>query len=131
MILRRITVDRYGCFGTADFEFRRGLNLICGGNETGKSLLLMALPATIVGLEHGMRLRRWGDSLSCRATLLFEGSDRAVRLTRELEDNLVRLEERGAEGQWRETFAGRVPPSGKSPEQLVYAEHLRRLFGVA
>ncbi len=131
MILRRITVERYGCFGSGEFEFRRGLNLICGGNETGKSLLLATLPAVVLGVEHGMRLRSWGDSLSCRASLLFEASGRAVRLSRELESNLVRLEEQGADGQWREGFAGRVPPGGKTPDHQQYFDHLERLFGVA
>jgi len=129
MILRRISLERYGCFGTGEFEFRRGLNLVCGNNESGKSLLLSALSAVIVGTEHGARLRSWGDSLSCRATLHFVDGDRGVRLTRELESNLVRLEEGGADGPWRESFSGRVAPGGGSPDHDRYYGHLQRLFG--
>lgn len=131
MILRRVTLEHYGCFGSGEFEFRRGLNLVSGGNETGKSLLLSVVPAVMFGVEHGMRLRSWGDSLSCRATLLFETADRSLRLTRELENNLVRIEERDKSGQWHECFAGRVLPGGNSPERGRYVELLRRLLGMA
>lgn len=129
MILRRITLERYGCFGAGEFEFRRGLNLVCGNNEAGKSLLLAVLPAVMLGTEHGARLRSWGDSLSCKAALLFVDGDRSVRLTRELENNLVRLEEGSADGQWRECFSGRVPPHGSSVDHDRYYDHLQRLFG--
>lgn len=130
MILRRITFERYGCFGSAEFEFRRGMNLISGGNESGKSLLLAALPATLFGVEHGSRLRSWGETLNCRATLLFEGDHGGVRLTRDLENNLVRLEESAADGSWRECFAGKVPPVAETPERVEYFEHLERLFAL-
>lgn len=128
MILRRVTLERYACFGTAAFEFRRGMNLVNGGNDSGKSLLLAALPAAFLGVEHGSRLRSWGDSLSCRVTLHFEGGEGAVRLQRDLESNQVRLEESGADGVWRETFAAAVSPAGTSPEHRDYLCHLERIF---
>lgn len=131
MILRRISVERYGCFDTAEFEFRRGLNLIHGGNESGKSLLLAALPAALLGVEHGARLRTWGDSLSCRVTLHFEGTDGGVRVARDLESNRVRIEEGTDAGPWRETFAGTVVPGAAHPECAAYRGHLHRLFGIA
>ena len=130
MILRRISVERYGCFGTAEFEFRRGLNLISGSNDSGKSLLLKVLPAVLLGVQHGARLRTWGDSLSCRATLLFEDGERQVRIQRDLENDLVRLEERRGDEKWRERFCAPVPLGGASPPRLEYFTHLRRLFGV-
>lgn len=130
MILRRISFERFGCFGSADFEFRRGMNLIGGGNESGKSLLLTALPAAVFGVEHGSRLRSWGETLNCRVTLLFEGSEGRVRLSRDLENNLVRLEEGGLKGDWRESFAGKVPPAKASPERDEYFGCLMRLFSV-
>lgn len=130
MILRRVTFERYGCFGSAEFEFRRGMNLISGGNESGKSLLLAALPAALFGVEHGSRLRSWGDTLNCRVSLLFEGGHGDVRLTRDLESNLVRLEESGANGSWHECFTGKVPPTAATPERVEYLEHLERLFAV-
>ncbi|NJC89070.1 MAG: hypothetical protein FIB02_11175, partial [Desulfuromonas sp.] len=130
MILRRITVERYGCFGSSEFEFRRGMNLISGGNESGKSLLLGALPAALLGVEHGSRLRSWGDTLNCRVTLLFEGGKDGVRLSRDLESNLVRLEEGGTGGSWRECFSGRVSPAAATPERAEYLRHLERLFSI-
>lgn len=130
MILRRISVEHYGCFGTAEFEFRRGLNLISGCNDSGKSLLLKALPAVLLGVPHGERLRSWGDSLSCRGTLLFEEGERQVRIQRDLENDLVRLEERRGEDKWQERFCGPVPLSGAAPPRQEYFAHLRRLFGV-
>ncbi len=130
MILRRVSVERYGCFGTSDFEFRRGLNLISGSNDSGKSLLLKVLPAVLLGVPHGVRLRSWGDSLSCRGTLLFEEGVRQVRIQRDLESDLVRLEERSGDGKWQERFCGPVPAGGASPPRQQYFSHLRRLFGV-
>ncbi len=131
MILRRISLERYGCFGSGEFDVRRGFNLVFGGNETGKTLLLTLLPAVILGIEHGVRLRSWGDSLSCRAALLFESDGYGVRLTRELENDLVRLEERSAEGRWQECFSGKVPPGGTTSEQQRYHDHLQRIFGIS
>jgi hypothetical protein len=130
MILRRVSFERFSCFGTADVEFRRGMNLICGGNEAGKSQLLAALPAALFGVEHGARLRSWGDTLNCRVTLLFEGGEGGVRLTRDLESNLVRLEESGADGSWRECFAGKVLPAAETSERNEYLGHLERLFSI-
>lgn len=130
MILRRITLERYGCFGSAEFELRRGMNLISGGNESGKSLLLAALPAALLGVEHGSRLRSWGDTLNCRVTLLFEGGEGGVRLARDLESNLVRLEEGNPDGSWRECFAGKVSPVAETPERGDYLGHLERLFSI-
>jgi len=128
MMLRRITLERYGCFGAAEFEFRRGMNLIRGGNDSGKTLLLNALPAALCGVEHGSRLRSWGELLSCRVTLLFEGSEHAVRLTRDLESNLVRLEERGTDSNWQQCFAGIVPSGAGAPDRIAYFSQLSRLF---
>lgn len=122
MILRRVVLERYGCFGSAEFEFRRGMNLISGANEAGKSLLLSALSAGLLGVEHGSRLRSWGDSLSCRVTLLFDKAAGSMRLTRDLESNLVRIEERGDEGPWRETFAGILPPADDNSDKTIFSD---------
>jgi hypothetical protein len=130
MILRRVSLERYGSFGSAVFEFRRGMNLVSGGNDSGKSLLLATLPAVLLGVDHGSRLRSWGDSLSCRVTLLFEGTQHAVRLARDLESNLVRIEESGADGDWRECFTGVVPPAGTTAERDAYFDQIARLFSV-
>ena len=130
MLLRRISMERYGCFGTAEFDFRRGLNLVSGSNDSGKTLLLRALPTILLGTKNGARLRSWGDSLSCRGTLLFEDGARQIRVQRDLENDLVRLEERDGSGPWQELFSGSVPSSLSSPPRLQYFGHLQRLFGV-
>jgi hypothetical protein len=104
------------------------MNLVSGGNDAGKSLLLAALPSVLFGVDHGSRLRSWGETLSCRVTVLFEGVERGVRLARDLETNLVRLEECGADGAWRDCFAAVVPVAGGSAERTAYFEQLERLF---
>jgi hypothetical protein len=53
-----------------------------------------------------------------------------VRLTRDLETNLVRLEESGADGSWRDRFAGMVPATGASAERAAYFDQLEQLFQV-
>jgi len=126
MLLRRITLERYACFGSKEFDFRSGLNLISGGNDAGKTLLLTALPAALFGVENGSRLRSWGDMVCCRVILLFEGDARAVRLARDLESNLVRLEERNTDGIWRDCFVGLAPVS----EGGEYLTHLARSLDV-
>ncbi len=130
MLLRRISVERYGCFGTAEFDFRRGLNLVSGSNDSGKTLLLRALPAILLGIQNGVRLRSWGDSLSCRGTLLFEDGARQIRVQRDLENDLVRLEEHDGSGEWQELFSGAVPSTPSAPPRLQYFGHLQRLFGI-
>ena len=130
MILRRVALEHYGCFGSAEFEFRRGMNLISGANESGKSLLLAAISAGLFGVEHGSRLRSWGDSLSCKVTLQFEGPSGGLRLSRDLENHLVRLQECGPDGTWREAFAGVAPPAGDGAERNRYLTILEKQLSV-
>lgn len=131
MYLRHVALERYGSFGSAEFTFRRGLNLISGANDSGKSLLLAALPAAFCGIEQGVRLRTWGELLGCRVTLTFADGEGAARLSRDLESNLVRIEEQGPGGRWRECFSGIVAPLSRVAERGEYLSHLQRLFAVA
>ena len=48
-----IAVKHYGKFENYRMAFRPGLNLICGGNETGKSTLHSFLGAMLFGLPRG------------------------------------------------------------------------------
>lgn len=48
-----IAVKHYGKFENYRMAFRSGLNLICGGNETGKSTLHSFLGAMLFGLPRG------------------------------------------------------------------------------
>lgn len=130
MYLRHVALERYGSFGSAEFTFRRGLNLISGANDSGKSMLLAALPAVFCGVEQGVRLRTWGELLGCRVTLTFADGEGGARLSRDLESNLVRIEELRTGGRWQECFNGIVPPLARAAERGDYLSHLGRLFGV-
>ena len=53
MILRSIECENFGRYQQQTFELRRGMNLIVGPNEAGKSTLVEAIPAGMCGLLGG------------------------------------------------------------------------------
>jgi len=51
MILRSIELESFGRFRGQTVEFRRGLNLVIGPNEAGKSTIAEAVPAVLFGTD--------------------------------------------------------------------------------
>lgn len=130
MIIRNLEIENFGRFSGVSFEFRRGMNLVIGPNEAGKSTLAEAIPAVLFGSRQVERFKPWGRT-GCAARLIFEGDGRTVEVRRDLLNDDVSLVERDDLYQTLSNFTGRVPPRGKSVICREYRDLLERLLGVA
>jgi len=93
MILRSIELENFGRFRGRTIEFRRGMNLVIGHNEAGKSTIAAAVPAVLFGTDHLERFKPWGRN-ACSAVLFFEGQGRTVQVRRNLVTDEVELVEK-------------------------------------
>ena len=130
MILRSIEAESFGRFSGSTFEFRRGMNLVAGPNEAGKSTLAEVVAAVLFGSRQVERFKPWGRG-GCSARLVFEGEGRTVDIWRNLLNDEVRLIERDDLYQTLSNFEGRVPPRGRSAVCREYRGLLEQLLGVA
>lgn len=55
VVITRIIIKGYRCFAALNIEPNAGMNLLCGGNESGKSTLLEAVALALTGRING----RW------------------------------------------------------------------------
>jgi len=130
MILRSIEMENFGRFRGQTFEFRRGMNLVIGPNEAGKSTIAEAVPAVLFGTDRLERYRPWGRN-ACSATLFFEGGGRTIQVKRNLVTDDVELVERDDLYQPLSQFSGKAPLRGRSSSCREYRELLESLLGVA
>ncbi|OHB24786.1 MAG: hypothetical protein A2X84_02050 [Desulfuromonadaceae bacterium GWC2_58_13] len=131
MILRSLELKHFGKFAERTFEFRRGMNLVTGPNEAGKSTLMEAIPAVLFGVRNKERFKPWGRNGGSSVALVLEGRNRTVRIERDILSDLVRLTEHDDLYHELFQFEGKVAPNGRSSERGEYYEQLARLFGIA
>ncbi len=130
MILRSIELESFGRFRGYTVEFRRGLNLVIGPNEAGKSTIAEAVPAVLFGTDHLERFKPWGRNV-CSASLFFEGRGHTVEVKRNLLTDEVELVEKDDLYHVRSQFSGNAPFRGRSASCREYRELLEKLIGVA
>jgi uncharacterized protein YhaN len=131
MIIRKLQLRHFGKFSDAVFEFRRGLNLVVGPNEAGKSTLMEAIPAVLFGVRDKNRYRSWGRRGESSGALILERPDGILKIERDIESNQVSLEELDRLYQAQSSFSGKVSPQGRSSEARVYSEILEESFGLS
>ncbi len=131
MILRSLELRHFGKFSERNVDFRRGMNLVIGPNEVGKSTLVEAIPAVLFGVRNKDRFRTWGRQGVCEAALVLEGRNHTVRVERDIASDRVSLVERDDLYHTLNQFEGKASPQGRSSERSEYLEQLTRLFGVA
>ena len=130
MILRSIELESFGRFRGLTVEFRRGLNLVIGPNEAGKSTIAEAVPAVLFGTDRLERFKPWGRNV-CSASLFFEGRGHTVEVKRNLLTDEVELVEKDDLYHVRSQFSGKAPFRGRSASCREYRELLEKLIGVA
>jgi DNA repair exonuclease SbcCD ATPase subunit len=130
MILRSIELESFGRFRGQTVEFRRGLNLVIGPNEAGKSTIAEAVPAVLFGTDRLERFKPWGRNV-CSASLFFEGRGHTVEVKRNLLTDEVELVEKDDLYHVRSQFSGNAPFRGRSASCREYRELLEKLIGVA
>jgi len=129
MILRAIDLEFFGRFCRSSFEFRRGLNLVVGPNEAGKSTLMESIPAILFGVRDKQRYAPWGRTAHCRGALRFETHGGSVRVQRDLKTDEVGLEWTDQLYQTQRHVSGKASPQGRSGEKRVYLQELQELLG--
>ena len=130
MILRSIGMENFGRFQGQTIEFRRGMNLVIGPNEAGKSTLAEAVPAVLFGTDRLEQYKPWGRN-ACSASLFFEGGGRTIQVKRDLVTDQVELVERDDLYRPLSQFSGKAPLRGRSSSCREYRQLLESLLGVA
>ncbi|MDH3997616.1 MAG: AAA family ATPase [Desulfuromonadales bacterium] len=128
MILRSVELENFGKFRDQNFEFRRGLNLVIGPNEAGKSTLAEAIPAVLFGATNLERLKPWGSS-RCVAGLVFEEQGRTIHIKRDLVSDQIEWVERDDLYHTLSQFSGKVSPRGNGADHQKYCDLLSGLLG--
>jgi len=130
MILRSVELENFGRFRGRTVEFRRGMNLVIGPNEAGKSTIAEAIPAVLFGTDRLEKFKPWGRN-ACTAILFFEGQGRTIQVKRNLITDEVELVEKDDLYLVLSQFSGRVPLRGRSASCREYRALLESLLGVA
>ncbi len=130
MILRSIELENFGRFRSQTVEFRRGMNLVIGPNEAGKSTLAEAVPAVLFGSDRLEKFKPWGRN-ACSAALFFEGRGRTIQVKRNLVTDDVELVEKDDLYHVLSQFSGKVPLRGRSAASREYRDLLESLLGVS
>ena len=130
MILRSIELESFGKFRGQTVEFRRGMNIVIGPNEAGKSTIAEAVPAVLFGTDRLERFKPWGRN-ACVATLFFEGHGHTIKVKRNLITDEVELVEKDDLYHVKSQFSGKAPLRGRSASCREYRSLLEKLIGVA
>jgi DNA repair exonuclease SbcCD ATPase subunit len=130
MILRSVELENFGRFRGQVIEFRRGMNLVIGPNEAGKSTLSEAVPAVLFGTDRLERFQPWGRSV-CSASLFFEGPGRTIQVKRNLVTDEVELVEKDDLYHVLSQFSGKVPLRGRSATCREYRALIESLLGIS
>jgi len=92
MILEELHLTGFGKFQNKIFPFKKGLNIIVGDNEAGKSTLFQAIFGVIFGFKSDSdRYRPWHHPTAYQAKLALTSGDHEVQFERNfLDENLWR-----------------------------------------
>ncbi|MFO7982753.1 MAG: AAA family ATPase [Desulfuromonadales bacterium] len=131
MIIRSAEFQGYGPFTRRTFEFRRGLNLVYGPNESGKSILMESVAVALYGGREKQNLQSWGLDGDCKMTLLLEGKGSSVRLNRDLASG--RISFLHTDDMYRTLFRFEGVPDAESEDEQArqLAEQLQEIFGLS
>jgi len=130
MILRRLELKNFGHFEDCAFDFRRGLNLVIGPGESGKTTLAEAIPSVLFGPSGGGRFEPWDrDGRGWAAALVFEDAGRALRIERDFSTGQVTFDESDSGGRSLRHLKFKTSPEEKTAEGEAFRAELLRLFG--
>jgi len=101
----RLEAKRFGCLDNLIVDFSDGLNIISGGNETGKSTLVEALLAALFdlpGSESGRieKYKNWNSDHLYLIYLEYRSDGKTYRLTKDFTTEVLALEEVESGERW-------------------------------
>ena len=138
MKILRVEIEGFGPFASPrSISFsEKGLNVVYGNNESGKSTLVEAIYATVFGFEKKEKeqsFQSWFPSRGFTGLVEFGTTRGTVKFFRDFSSNKVTVT--GTEnGKSKQLFSGDASPrskSDRSDEKRAYLELLRGLFGFA
>jgi uncharacterized protein YhaN len=133
MKISRLEIEGFGPFArprSISFS-EKGLNVVYGGNESGKSTLMEAIYATIFGFEKKEKeesFKSWFPSSDFAALVEFKTGDVVLKFYRNFSSNNVTVTKTEG-GKPEELFSGEASPRSRSEEKRAYAELLHRFVG--
>ncbi len=130
MILRSLELTNFGLFNDKSYEFRRGMNLVIGPNEAGKSTMMESVPAILFGCNEKKRFQPWGQSESTCAALILENQRNNVLIQRNIDTDHVELKQSDDMYQQQDHFIATLAVGEHSPQQLEYREYLSKTLGI-
>jgi uncharacterized protein YhaN len=133
MRISRVDIQGFGTFSSArSFRFgENALNVVYGGNESGKSTLVSAIYATLFGFEKKeteQGFKSWSPSEAFTGTVELEVRGGTVSFSRDFSTNQVVVTRREGEEK-TELFRGEASPRSRSEEKRAYSGLLRELLG--
>ncbi|PLX95864.1 MAG: hypothetical protein C0620_03415 [Desulfuromonas sp.] len=131
MILRSLELSRFGRFSDKSFEFRRGMNLVVGPNEAGKSTMMASIAAVLFGVGDKQRYQPWGGQQACQASLQFESQQRNIKVARNILTDQVDLFQYDGMYQPIDHFSAVTAVNSHSETHQQYATLLRNLLGIS
>lgn len=130
MIFKELHLSSFGKFQDRVIPFKKGLNIIFGKNESGKSTLFHALLGTLFGFRQDRnRYLPWKNPSQYRTKLFLETETQRVELERDFLEDKVMMKQSSIDKPDTFTFHGKAAPSGRSSEREVYLKKIHQLFG--
>lgn len=130
MIFKELHLVSFGKFQGETVPFDKGLNIITGANESGKSTLFKAIFGTIFGFKTDReRYSPWNNPSQYCARLILETASVRIHLERNFHEDTVSMLQETLDTKERNTFQGRVSPLGRTSERDIYLKKIQDLFG--
>lgn len=130
MIFKELSLSNFGKFQNKTLQFQKGLNLIIGQNESGKSTLFHALLGIVFGFKADRhRYLPWQNPSHYQARLTLQTPEDEILLERDFLEDRVTLMQKNTTTHQLSTFQGKISPQGRSSEREVYLNKIQDLFG--
>lgn len=130
MILRSLELKSFGLFNDKTYEFRRGMNLIIGPNEAGKSTMMESIPAILFGCHDKKRFQPWGQGQPTRAALILENQRKNVLIERNIDTDHIEFKQSDDMYQQQDHFIATLAVGEHSSEQIEYRDYLAKTLGI-
>lgn len=131
MILRTLELTSFARFHGESFEFRRGVNLVIGPNEAGKSTMLEAVAVVLFGSDDKKRFVPWARGDSCVAALHLEDPRQNITIRRDVVSDRVQLQVCDDLYQTQEEFDAVIRSGEHSAPLQEFRDYLRRFVGIS
>src|SRR3989338_1299140 len=128
MIFKELHLANFGKFQNKTLTFKKGLNIIVGENESGKSTLFQAFLGILFGFKQdSKRYLPWQNPTSYKARLALDDNCTEIYLERDfLEDTVSFIQK---ENNHMSSFQYKASPLGRSAEREIYLNKIQDLFG--